>query len=100
VSRTESVLTEAPQPSTVQVVTLGLGAGIEHILIGYDHHIAFLIAIVLWANCLWPIVKLVTAFTVGHSITLSLAALDIVRVPSSIIEPAIAASIVYPLRSG
>ncbi len=93
-SRTESALTEAPQPSTIQVVGLYLGAGIEHILIGYDH-IAFLIAIVLWANRLWPVVKLVTAFTVGHSITLSLAALDIVRIPSSIIEPAIAASIVF-----
>ena len=93
-SRTESALTEAPQPSTLQVVGLYLGAGIEHILIGYDH-IAFLIAIVLWANRLWPVVKLVTAFTIGHSITLSLAALDIVRIPSSIIEPAIAASIVF-----
>jgi hydrogenase/urease accessory protein HupE len=71
-----------------------LAAGVEHILIGYDH-IAFLIAIVLWANRLWPVVKLVTAFTLGHSITLSLAALDIVRIPSSIIEPAIAASIIY-----
>jgi hydrogenase/urease accessory protein HupE len=94
VSRTESALTEAPQPTTVQVVGLYLGAGIEHILIGYDH-IAFLIAIVLWATRLWPVVKLVTAFTIGHSITLSLAALDIVRIPSSIIEPAIAASIIY-----
>jgi hydrogenase/urease accessory protein HupE len=91
-SRTESALTEAPPPSTIQVIGLYLGAGIEHILIGYDH-IAFLIAIVLWANRLWPVVKLVTAFTIGHSITLSLAALDIVRIPSSIIEPAIAASI-------
>jgi hydrogenase/urease accessory protein HupE len=93
-SRTETALTEAPQPSTIQVISLYLGAGVEHILIGYDH-IAFLIAIVLWANRLWPVVKLVTAFTVGHSITLSLAALDIVRIPSSIIEPAIAASIVF-----
>ncbi len=93
-SRTESALTEAPQPTTVQVIGLYLAAGIEHILIGYDH-IAFLIAIVLWADRLWPVVKLVTAFTIGHSITLSLAALDIVRIPSSIIEPAIAASIIY-----
>jgi hydrogenase/urease accessory protein HupE len=94
VSRTEAALTEAAQPSTLQVIGLYLGAGIQHILIGYDH-IAFLIAIVLWANRLWPVVKLVTAFTIGHSVTLSLAALDIVRIPSSIIEPAIAASIVY-----
>jgi hydrogenase/urease accessory protein HupE len=94
VGRTEAVLTEAPQLSTVQVIGLYLGAGIEHILIGCDH-IAFLIAIVLWANRLWPVVKLVTAFTVGHSITLSLAALDIIWIPSTIIEPAIAASIIY-----
>ena len=94
VSRSETVLTEGPQPTTVQVIGLYLGAGIEHILIGYDH-IAFLIAIVLWANRLWPVVKLVTAFTIGHSVTLSLAALDIVRIPSSIIEPAIAASIIF-----
>ncbi|MFL5251900.1 MAG: HupE/UreJ family protein [Rhodopila sp.] len=93
-SRTESVLSEAAPPSTFQVVRLYLAAGVEHILIGYDH-IAFLIAIVLWARRIWPVVKLVTAFTIGHSITLSLAALDIVRIPSSIIEPAIAASIVF-----
>ncbi|HEY4042593.1 MAG TPA: HupE/UreJ family protein [Rhodopila sp.] len=92
--RTESVLTEEMQPSTAHVIGLYLAAGVEHILIGYDH-IAFLIAIVLWARRLWPVVKLVTAFTLGHSVTLSLAALDIVRIPSSIIEPAIAASIVF-----
>ncbi len=40
-------------------------------------------------------IKIVTAFTVAHSITLSLAALQIVVIPSAIIEPAIAASIVY-----
>ena len=46
-SRTESVLSEAAQPTTFQVVKLYLAAGVEHILIGYDH-IAFLIAIVLY----------------------------------------------------
>jgi hypothetical protein len=38
---------------------------------------------------------LVTAFTIGHSVTLSLATLDIIQIPSSIIEPGIAASIIY-----
>jgi hydrogenase/urease accessory protein HupE len=71
-----------------------LVTGIEHIFLGYDH-IAFLIAIVLWAQRLWPVIKIVTAFTVAHSITLSLAALQIVVVPSRIVEPAIAASIVF-----
>ena len=81
-------------PSNFQVAGHFLAAGVEHIFLGYDH-IAFLIAIILWTSRLWPVVKAVSAFTVAHSITLSLAALDIVRIPSAIIEPAIAASIVY-----
>ena len=92
-SRTETMLTAAP-PTLLQVIGRYTEAGIEHIFLGYDH-IAFLAAVVLWARRLWPVVKVVTAFTIAHSITLSLAALDIVRIPSSIIEPAIAASIVY-----
>jgi hydrogenase/urease accessory protein HupE len=91
---TEIPLASDERPTVAQVVARYLAAGIEHIFLGYDH-IAFLIAIVLWARRLWPVVKIVTAFTVAHSITLSLAALDIVRIPSAIIEPAIAASIVY-----
>jgi hydrogenase/urease accessory protein HupE len=93
-SRTETTLTAAAPPSLLQVIERYTEAGIAHIFLGYDH-IAFLAAVVLWARRLWPVVKVVTAFTIAHSITLSLAALDIVRIPSSIIEPAIAASIVY-----
>jgi hydrogenase/urease accessory protein HupE len=93
-SRTETTLTAAPPPSLLQVIGRYTEAGIEHIFLGYDH-IAFLAAVVLWARRMWPVVKVVTAFTIAHSITLSLAALDLVRIPSSIIEPAIAASIVY-----
>ena len=81
-------------PSTFQVAGHFLAAGVEHIFLGYDH-IAFLIAIILSTSRAWPVVKAVTAFTFAHSITLSLAALDVVRIPSAIIEPAIAASIVY-----
>jgi hydrogenase/urease accessory protein HupE len=81
-------------PSNFQVARHFLSAGIEHIFLGYDH-IAFLIAIILWTSRLWPVIKAVTAFTVAHSITLSLAALNVVRIPSAIIEPAIAASIIY-----
>ncbi|MCX7899798.1 MAG: HupE/UreJ family protein, partial [Methylocystis sp.] len=69
-------------------------AGIEHIVTGYDH-MCFLLAVVLWASRAWPVVKIVTAFTVSHSITLSLAALQIVEIPSRWTEIAIALSIVY-----
>ena len=93
-SRTETALTGAPPPSLMRVVARFIEAGIEHIFLGYDH-IAFLISVVLWSRRLWPVVKIVTAFTLAHSITLSLAALDVVHIPSSIIEPAIAGSIVY-----
>jgi hydrogenase/urease accessory protein HupE len=92
--RTEIALTAARGPGLLEVVGRYVAAGMEHIFIGYDH-ICFLIAIMLWARSLWPVVKIVTAFTVAHSITLSLAGLGIVRIPSAIIEPAIAATIVY-----
>lgn len=70
---------------------------IEQIFLGYDH-IAFLIAIILWAQRLWPVIKIVTASRVAHSVTLSLAALQIVAVPSSMVEPVMAASIVFVAR--
>jgi hydrogenase/urease accessory protein HupE len=69
-------------------------AGIEHIMTGYDH-LCFLLAVVLWASRVWPVVKIVTAFTASHSVTLSLAALNVVTLPSAWVEIAIALSIVY-----
>jgi hydrogenase/urease accessory protein HupE len=92
-NRTE-VRLSAPPPSLLDTVGRYIEAGIEHIFLGYDH-IAFLIAVVLWARRLWPVIKIVTAFTIAHSITLSLAALGIVVIPSAVVEPAIAASIVF-----
>ena len=80
--------------SVLQIFGRFVAAGIEHIFLGYDH-IAFLLAVILWGRRLWPLIKVVTAFTVAHSLTLSLAVLDIVRLPSSVVEPLIAATIVY-----
>ena len=79
-----TVAISVPPPSLLSVMQRYLVTGIEHIFLGYDH-IAFLIAIVLWARRLLPVIKIVTAFTLAHSITLSLAALQIVviRAPSS-----------------
>lgn len=89
-----TVTLSAPAPSLLSTMQRYLVTGIEHIFLGYDH-IAFLVAIVLWARRLWPVIKIVTAFTIAHSITLSLAALNVVVIPSAIVEPAIAASIVF-----
>ena len=93
--------------------------GIWHIWIGFDH-ILFLLALLLpsvltrkagrwvgvgnFSRAFWNVAKVVTAFTVAHSITLSLAALDVVALPSRLVESVIAASVVlaalnnlYPL---
>ena len=69
-------------------------AGVHHILIGPDH-LLFLIGLLLLGGSIRQLAVIVTAFTIAHSITLSLAALNIVTPPARIIEPAIALSIVY-----
>jgi hydrogenase/urease accessory protein HupE len=68
--------------------------GIRHILTGYDH-LLFLCALVLGAAGVWDLIKIVTAFTIAHSITLTLATYGLAHVPPQIVEPVIAASIVF-----
>lgn len=68
--------------------------GVEHILTGYDH-LLFLLALLIGAPSLWRVLGIVTAFTLAHSVTLSLAVLGLVHVAGAIVEPAIAASIVW-----
>ena len=69
-------------------------SGVHHIMIGPDH-ILFLIGLLLLGGRWTSLLKIVSFFTIGHSITLSLAALNLVTPPPSIIEPAIALSIVF-----
>lgn len=61
---------------------------------GYDH-LLFVAALVLGATTLWELFSLVTAFTLAHTITLTLAALNLVHVPERVVEPLIALSIVF-----
>lgn len=68
--------------------------GIEHVLTGYDH-VLFLLALLLVGMPLARTLGVITAFTAAHSITLALAALELVTPPSTIVEPMIAATIVY-----
>jgi hydrogenase/urease accessory protein HupE len=68
--------------------------GVHHILIGPDH-LLFLVGLLLLGGTMKRLLLVVTAFTLAHSITLTLAALDILTPPARIIEPAIALSIVY-----
>lgn len=75
------------------VIRTFVASGIEHILIGPDH-VLFLVGLLLLGGTLRRLALIVTAFTIGHSITLSLAALDIVTPPARFIEPLIALTIV------
>jgi hydrogenase/urease accessory protein HupE len=68
--------------------------GLLHILTGYDH-LLFITALVLSVRSLWELVKVITAFTLAHSITLALSACDLFRLSSSVVEPMIAASIIF-----
>ncbi|MDD9265593.1 HupE/UreJ family protein [Paenibacillus sp. GCM10023248] len=71
-----------------------LWMGLKHIFTGYDH-ILFVISLLIGAITIRHILALVTAFTIAHSITLALATLEIVQLPSKFIESAIALSIIY-----
>jgi hydrogenase/urease accessory protein HupE len=68
--------------------------GIEHILYGVDH-LLFVVGLLLLVRSAPMLLKTVTAFTVSHSITLSLAAFGFVRVPAHVTEVLIALSIVF-----
>jgi hydrogenase/urease accessory protein HupE len=71
-----------------------LKLGIEHIVTGYDH-LLFLFSLLVITRNFWPAIKIITFFTLAHSLTLALAGLNIIEIPSSIVEPLIAATIVY-----
>ncbi len=71
-----------------------LKLGMNHILTGYDH-LLFLLALLIARQKFKQIAATITAFTIAHSITLTLTVLGIINIPSSFVEPAIALSICY-----
>jgi hydrogenase/urease accessory protein HupE len=82
----------ATSRSSLEVATAYLMHGIEHILFGYDH-LLFVLALILIVRGFRVLLITVTAFTVAHSITLSLATLGVVHVPGPPVEATIALSI-------
>ena len=68
--------------------------GIEHIWIGIDH-LLFVTCLLLIARTPRKVLITITGFTVAHSITLALAALDVIRIPTPPVEAAIALSVVF-----
>ncbi len=106
-------------PSLASQILAYVREGVWHIWIGFDH-VLFLLSLLLpavlrredgawqpaprFAPVFWDVLRVVTAFTVAHSITLSLAALEVVSLPSRLVESVIAASVIvaalnnlYPL---
>lgn len=68
--------------------------GVKHILSGYDH-ILFLLSVLMMVTTFAGALKVITSFTIAHSITIALAFFDIVSLRPGIVEPLIALSIVY-----
>jgi hydrogenase/urease accessory protein HupE len=68
--------------------------GIEHILTGYDH-LVFLLGLILIGSRIRPLLLVITAFTIAHSITLGASVLQIWTPGTKLVEPAIALSIAY-----
>ena len=80
--------------SALAVAGIYLGLGVEHILLGCDH-LLFVLALLIITQGTWRLVKTITAFTAAHSMTLALATLGFVHVPSVPVEAVIALSIVF-----
>ncbi len=84
----------AAEHSWVVTFTDFFKLGIGHILTGYDH-LLFLFALLAVTHSFWPALKIITFFTIAHSITLACAGLNIIELPSSFVEPVIALTIIY-----
>jgi hydrogenase/urease accessory protein HupE len=93
-SRTRFEHFTGSRQGTFAVVKRFIPSGVHHILIGPDH-LLFLVGLLLLGGTLRQLALVVTAFTLAHSVTLSLAALNVLSPPARMIEPAIALSIVY-----
>lgn len=77
-------------------------AFVSYIPVGFDHivpkgldHILFVLGLFFLSTRLRPLLWQVSAFTLAHTVTLALGALGYVTIPASIVEPIIAASIVF-----
>lgn len=81
-------------PAAAQSASSFFLLGVEHIATGYDH-LLFLLALILCGGNLVQLLKIITAFTLAHSITLGAAALGLVHLPSALVEAVIALSIAY-----
>lgn len=80
-------------PTAAEVVTTYVTVGLEHILFGIDH-LLFVLLLMIVVRGWKSLLATITAFTVAHSLTLVLAAFEVVRLDASVVESMIALSIV------
>jgi hypothetical protein len=97
-----------PETVTGEIVRF-VGFGIDHILVGYDHLLFVAVLMIVapfrrsggvgwlpldrFSTVLVEILKILTAFTIAHTITLSLAVLGVIDIPSRLVDPAVAVTI-------
>jgi len=93
-SKAPLVISANSHPSRWRTFSDYVRHGINHILTGYDH-LLFIAALALAVRRFWELFKIIAAFTLAHTITLTLSVLDIVRLPAHLVEPMIALSIVF-----
>jgi hypothetical protein len=86
-------VTVPAHPSAAGVLRDYVRIGIEHLWFGFDH-VLFVLGLLLLVHSRRALLLTVTAFTLGHSVTLSVVALGLVDVPSSVVEVAIAGTLV------
>jgi hypothetical protein len=91
---TTEIAQPAPPPPWHERLFRLIDLGIEHIVLGVDH-ILFVLLLVLAVPRVWPVVRIVTAFTIAHSLTLGLAWYGVIALPGGLVETAIALSIAY-----
>jgi hypothetical protein len=91
-----------PLPRMGILTESGMSVFLRYIVVGFEHilplgldHILFVLGLYFFATKIGPLLWQVSAFTLAHTITLALAATGVVKIPASIVEPLIAASIVY-----
>ncbi|WP_394851293.1 HupE/UreJ family protein [Pendulispora rubella] len=91
---TEELWLDRTASSSGETWTAFVAQGVHHILTGFDH-LAFVISLVLVVTSLRELALVITSFTLAHSITLALGALDIVCPPAAFIEPTICVTILF-----
>jgi hypothetical protein len=93
-SRTPEAKFTGVQATNLQTFWRFLRLGVEHIFTGYDH-LAFLLGLLVATAAIGSLVRIITSFTIAHSITLALATFNVVILPARLTESLIALSILY-----